>query len=46
VAEPKVQTVAMKLTGHTTGRVFRRYGIVSPDDLRVAIERLDAVASQ
>lgn len=36
------QTVAMNLTGHKTDSVFRRYDIVSPDDLRVAVERLDA----
>ena len=36
------QTVAMKLTGHKADSVFRRYDIVSPDDLRVAVERLDA----
>ena len=40
------QTVAMKLTGHKTDSVFRRYDIVSPNDLRVAVERLDAVATQ
>jgi integrase len=37
------QTIAMKLTGHKTDSVFRRYDIVSPDDLRVAGDRLDAV---
>lgn len=37
------QSVAMKLTGHKTDSVFRRYDIVSPDDLRVAVERLDAL---
>jgi integrase len=37
------QTIAMKLTGHRTDSVFRRYDIVSPDDLRVAVERLDAI---
>ena len=30
----------MKLTGHLTDSVFRRYDIVSPNDLRVAAERL------
>ena len=39
------QSVAMKLTGHKTDSVFRRYDIVSPDDLRVAVERLDAIKS-
>jgi hypothetical protein len=38
------QTIAMKLTGHKTDSVFRRYDIVSPDDLRVAVEGLDAVS--
>ena len=38
------QSVAMKLTGHKTDSVFRRYDIVSPDDLRVAVERLDDCA--
>src|SRR5437667_1295810 len=37
------QSVAMKLTGHKTDSVFRRYDIVSPDDLRLAVERLDAM---
>jgi integrase len=37
------QTVAMRLTGHKTDSVFRRYDIVSPSDLRVAVERLDAL---
>jgi len=36
------QSVAMKMTGHKTNSVFRRYDIVSPDDLRIAAERLDA----
>jgi hypothetical protein len=39
------QTVAMKLTGHKTDSVFRRYDIVSPDDLRVAVERLDSAVA-
>ena len=38
------QTVAMQLTGHKTDSVFRRYDIVSADDLRVAVERLNAAA--
>lgn len=35
------RSVAMKLTGHKTESVYRRYDIVSPNDLRVAVERLD-----
>jgi integrase len=38
------QTVAMKLTGHKTDSVFRRYDVVSPNDLRVAVQQLDAAA--
>jgi hypothetical protein len=38
------QTVAMRMTGHKTDSVFRRYDIASPDDLRVAAERLKAAA--
>ena len=33
----------VRITGHKTDSVFRRYDIVSPNDLRVAVERLDAV---
>jgi integrase len=40
------QSVAMKMTGHKTDSVFRRYDIVSPDDLRVAAERLNAFGLQ
>lgn len=40
------QAVAMKLTGHKTDSVFRRYDIVSPNDLRVAAERLNAVGGK
>jgi integrase len=40
------QTVAMKMTGHKTDSVFRRYDIASPDDLRVAAERLNAAAAR
>ncbi len=39
------QSAAMKLTGHKTDSVFQRYDKVSPDDLRVAVERLDAATA-
>lgn len=38
------RSVAMKLTGHKTESVYRRYPIADDRDLRVAVERLDAVA--
>ena len=34
----------MKLTGHKTESVYRRYSIADDRDLRVALERLDAMA--
>jgi hypothetical protein len=37
--------VAMKLTGHKTESVYRRYAIADERDLRVAVERLNAMAS-
>jgi hypothetical protein len=37
------QTVAMKLTGHKTDSVFRRYDITSPDDMRVTRDLLNLV---
>lgn len=33
----------MKLPGHKTESVYRRYAIADDPDLRVAVERLDAV---
>jgi integrase len=35
------RSVAMKLTGHKTESVYRRYAIADERDLRVAVERLD-----
>ena len=35
--------VAMKLTGHKAESVYRRYAIADDRDLRVAVERLDAL---
>jgi integrase len=37
------RSVAMKLTGHKTESVYRRYAIADERDLRVAVERLDAL---
>jgi integrase len=39
------RSVAMKLTGHKTESVYRRYAIADERDLRVAVERLNAMAS-
>jgi integrase len=39
------ERVAMQLTGHKTRAIFERYNITSPNDLRDAVERLDAFAS-
>ncbi len=38
------RSVAMKLTGHKTESVYRRYAIADDRDLKVAVERLDALA--
>jgi hypothetical protein len=35
----------MRLTGHKTESEYRRYAIADDRDLRVAVERLDAVAA-
>ena len=37
------RSVAMKLVGHKTESVYRRYAIVSESDLREAVEKLGAV---
>ena len=34
------RSVAMKLTGHETQAVYRRYAITSPADLREGVQRL------
>jgi len=34
------RSVAMKLTGHKTETVYRRYAIVSPADLKAGVEKL------
>jgi hypothetical protein len=34
------RSVATKITGHRTGNVYRRYAIVSDEDLRQATRRL------
>jgi integrase len=39
------RSIAMKLTGHLTESVYRRYAIADQRDLRVAVEKLDAIAS-
>jgi integrase len=39
------RSVAMRLVGHKTESVYRRYAIADERDLRVAVERLDAVSS-
>ena len=39
------RSVAMKLTGHKTEAIYRRYAIVSSGDLRTAALRLDAFSS-
>jgi len=35
------RSVAMKLTGHRTEAIYRRYAMVSPGDLKAAAERLN-----
>ena len=38
------RSVAMQLTGHKTGAVYRRYAITSEADLREGVDRLNNVA--
>ena len=40
------RSVGMKLTGHKTESVYRRYAIVSRSDLEDATRRLDEFATQ
>jgi len=37
------QAVAMKITGHKTASVYRRYRIVDENDMREALERVVAI---
>ena len=39
------RSVPMKLTGHKTEHVYKRYAIVSEQDLREAVRRLEAPES-
>ena len=39
------RSVAMKLVGHKTESIYRRYAIVSESDLREAVEKLGAVTA-
>src|ERR1039457_960013 len=39
------ETVIMKITGHKTAEVFRRYNIVSTDDVSAAMRSLELKAS-
>lgn len=39
------QAVAMKITGHKTASVYRRYRIVSEDDIRAALLRTETTAT-
>jgi hypothetical protein len=34
----------MKITGHKTATVFRRYNIVSPDDVSAAMRKLETAS--
>jgi hypothetical protein len=38
------RSVAMKMTGHKTESIYRRYDIVSEGDLRIATAKLESFA--
>jgi len=40
------RSVAMKLTGHKTESVYRRYDIVSEGDLNIAVQKLERFVAQ
>ena len=40
------RSVAMRMVGHKTESVYRRYAITDDRDLRVAVEKLDALGSK
>jgi integrase len=40
------RSVAMKLTGHRTESIFRRYGIVAEADLKAGVDKLAALHEQ
>jgi hypothetical protein len=40
------RSVAMKMTGHKTESVYRRYAIVSESDLREAASKLAAATAE
>ena len=36
------RSVAMRITGHKTESIYRRYAVVADDDVRAALERVEA----
>jgi hypothetical protein len=41
-----ISTAAMKISGHETDSMFRRYGIVSDEDMTAALEKTAAYRSK